>query len=161
MTHKIKSVKPLKNCIISAVFYDGTIKEYNIRNLYAIFPQFKIFDTDQELFNNVQVDAGGYGVSWNDNLDLDANDIWEDGQEVGKESISDINLMLAQHLTETREKAQMTQKQLSEKTGIYQADISKIERGIGNPSLSTLKRLADGMETTLKIEFVTKNATKN
>ena len=34
----------------------------------------------------------------------------------------------------------MTQKELVEKTGIYQADISKLERVMGNPSLSTLKR---------------------
>lgn len=47
----------------------------------------------------------------------------------------------------------MTQKQLSEATGIYQADISKIERGLANPSLSTLKQLADGMGLKLKIEF--------
>ncbi len=47
----------------------------------------------------------------------------------------------------------MTQKQLSEVTGIYQADISKIERGLANPSLLTLKRLADGMDLKLRIEF--------
>lgn len=48
----------------------------------------------------------------------------------------------------------MTQKQLSESTGIYQADISKIERGLANPSLSTLQRLTDEMEVELKVEFM-------
>ena len=48
----------------------------------------------------------------------------------------------------------MTQKELAEKTGIYQADISKLERGIGNPSVSTLKRLADGLGLDLQIDFV-------
>lgn len=156
MTHKIKSVKPLKNCIISTIFFDGTVKEFDIKSFYEIFPQFKIFDTDKELFNSVQVDVGGYGISWNDELDLDANDIWENGKEVDKERVSDINLLLAQHLIEAREKVQMTQKQLAEKTGIYQSDISKIERGIGNPSLSTLRRIADGVGMELKIEFVSK-----
>ena len=46
--------------------------------------------------------------------------------------------------------------QLSEKTGIYQSDISKLERGNANPSILTLKRLADAMDMTLKIEFVPK-----
>lgn len=50
----------------------------------------------------------------------------------------------------------MTQKELAEKTGIYQADISKLERGIGNPSLSTLKRLADGLGMKLQIDFIIK-----
>ena len=53
-----------------------------------------------------------------------------------------------------RERKGMTQKQLSEKTGIYQAEISKIERGIGNPSLSTLQRLAAGLDMHLDIRFV-------
>lgn len=44
-------------------------------------------------------------------------------------------------------------KQLSEKTGIYQADISKIERGLSNPSIGTLQRLADGMGLQMEVIF--------
>ena len=49
-----------------------------------------------------------------------------------------------------------TQKQHSQKTGNNQRDISKLERGNANPSILTLKRLADAMDMTLKIEFVPK-----
>lgn len=55
-----------------------------------------------------------------------------------------------------RIQAGMTQMQLSEKTGISQADISRLERGTRNPSLALLKRLADAMDSTLRIEFVPK-----
>lgn len=48
----------------------------------------------------------------------------------------------------------LTQKELAERTGINQADISKLENGTRNPSLKMLKRLAAGMGMTLKIEFV-------
>ena len=48
----------------------------------------------------------------------------------------------------------MSQQELSKKTGIAQGDISKIERGNGNPSVKTLQRLAAGMGKKLKIEFV-------
>ena len=48
-------------------------------------------------------------------------------------------------------------KELSEKTGINQADISKIETGNANPALSTLQRLAEGMGMVLRLEFVPKN----
>jgi transcriptional regulator with XRE-family HTH domain len=67
-----------------------------------------------------------------------------------------INRMIAYKLTVAREQSKLTQKELSEKTGIYQADISKLERGIGNPSILTLKRLAEGMGMELNIEFVAK-----
>ncbi|MGN0132124.1 MAG: helix-turn-helix domain-containing protein [Lachnospiraceae bacterium] len=62
-----------------------------------------------------------------------------------------MNRLLAYQFLIARQRTHMTQKQLAEKTGIYQADISKIERGIGNPSLSTLQRLADGLGMTLEI----------
>ena len=47
-----------------------------------------------------------------------------------------------------------TQKELSERTGIAQADISKLENGNANPSLRTLQRLAAGMGMQVKIEFI-------
>lgn len=54
----------------------------------------------------------------------------------------------------SRETKAMTQKDLAEATGITQADISRLESGSANPSLRTLKRLADGMGMKLRIEFV-------
>lgn len=59
-------------------------------------------------------------------------------------------------IVEGRDERELTQKQLAELTGITQADISRLENGTGNPSLRTLKRLADGLGKTLKVEFVSK-----
>lgn len=152
MTHKIISVKPMENRILLVEFLNGIEKTYDIKSLYSVFPQFKAFETDKKLFDCVQVDTGGYGISWNDDLDLDAEDIWEDGIEVGRKKV-DIVAELAENLVKAREIGNMTQKQLSKSTGIHQADISKIERGLANPSLSTLKRLARGMNMELHLTF--------
>ena len=59
-------------------------------------------------------------------------------------------------IIEARTSQNLTQKELSERTGINQADISKLENGTRNPSVNLLKRLADGMGMVLKIEFVPK-----
>ena len=59
-------------------------------------------------------------------------------------------------IVDARNSQNLTQKELAERTGINQADISKIENGTRNPSLNLLKRLADGMGMALKIEFVPK-----
>jgi len=59
-------------------------------------------------------------------------------------------------ILEARIQAGLTQSQLSAKSGISQADISRLEKGTRNPSLALLKRLADAMDSTLKIEFVPK-----
>ena len=53
-------------------------------------------------------------------------------------------------LLDARIQAGLTQSQLSERTGISQADISRLEKGTRNPSLSLLKRLAEAMNSTLK-----------
>lgn len=52
-----------------------------------------------------------------------------------------------------RKNLNITQKDLSEKTGINQADISRIENGTRNPSLKMLKKLASGLGMQLKLEF--------
>ena len=154
MTHRIKEVESKDNFMIEAVFFNGQIVQYDVKSLFLVFPQFQMLEDNQELFKNVKVDQGGYGISWNDELDLDAETIWEDGILIEMQIPSDINHLLAYKLTLERERANMTQKELAEKTGIYQADISKLERGIGNPSVSTLKRLADGLGLDLQIDFV-------
>lgn len=61
---------------------------------------------------------------------------------------------IIQALLNARNEAGLTQKELSDRTGIAQGDISKLENGNANPSLRTLKRLAAGMGKTLRIEFV-------
>lgn len=60
---------------------------------------------------------------------------------------------LMQAMIDARKATGLTQKQLSEKTGIAQSDISKLESGNANPSLKTLQRLANGLGMRIKIEF--------
>lgn len=59
-------------------------------------------------------------------------------------------------MTDARISQNLTQKELAERTGINQADISKLENGTRNPSLKLLKRLADGMGMELKLVFIPK-----
>ena len=53
-----------------------------------------------------------------------------------------------------RIESHMTQKQLAEKTGIRQSNISRIENGTSSPTVETLARIAAGMGKKLKIEFI-------
>ena len=59
-------------------------------------------------------------------------------------------------ILDARINAGLTQSELSEKSGISQADISRLEKGTRNPSIALLKRLADALDSTLRIEFVPK-----
>ena len=61
---------------------------------------------------------------------------------------------IIQAIIDARKASGLTQKQLAEKSGIAQADISRLERGNANPSLRTLRRLAQGMGMRIRLEFV-------
>ena len=59
-------------------------------------------------------------------------------------------------MIKARKSQNLTQKQLAELVGIDQGDISKLENGLRNPTIQLLKRIADSMNMTLKIEFTPK-----
>lgn len=61
---------------------------------------------------------------------------------------------IIQAIIDARQETGLTQRELSERTGIAQSDISKLENGNANPSIRTLKRLAEAMGKQLKISFV-------
>ena len=61
---------------------------------------------------------------------------------------------IIQSIIDARQQSGLTQKELSERTGIAQGDISKLERGNANPSIRTLQRLAVGMGMRLRLEFI-------
>lgn len=57
-------------------------------------------------------------------------------------------------ILQARKEKNMTQEQLSKATGIDRADISKLERGEGNPTVSSLERLAEGLGMKLRLQFI-------
>ncbi|MBR3504074.1 MAG: helix-turn-helix domain-containing protein [Clostridia bacterium] len=66
----------------------------------------------------------------------------------------EVEYAIKQAMLDARKASGLTQKELADRTGIAQGDISKLENGTANPSLKTLKRLAAGMGMKIKIEFV-------
>jgi DNA-binding XRE family transcriptional regulator len=65
--------------------------------------------------------------------------------------------IIIQALIDARKKHDYTQKELSDRCGIDQADISRIERGLANPTLKLLQKLADGLDMDLELRFVPKS----
>ena len=61
---------------------------------------------------------------------------------------------IIQTMIDARVQQNMTQKDLSARTEITQADISRIENGTRNSSLNMVKKLAQGLGMQLKLEFI-------
>ncbi len=82
MFHKIKNVVAAPDYKLNVQFSEGVTKCYDVRPLMDQIPAFKLFLTNPEEFPCVQVDVGGYGIIWNDNLDLSCDELWEHGKTI-------------------------------------------------------------------------------
>lgn len=81
MFNKVKEVEPLQNYVLLVTFENGVKKYYDLNPLLKKWKAFCDLINISGLYNNVKVDAGGYGISWNDNIDLSSNELWENGKE--------------------------------------------------------------------------------
>ncbi len=84
MFHKIKEVKAIKEYEIAVTFIDDTVKKYDVEHLFSIWDCFKDLKQIKGLFWNVKVDTGGYGIRWNNEIDLSCEELWENGVEIDK-----------------------------------------------------------------------------
>ena len=82
MFHKVKAVNPLPNFRLSVQFAEGVTKIYDVRPLFSKWKQFKALEKVEELFGEVAVDVGGYGIIWNDELDLSCDELFENGKTI-------------------------------------------------------------------------------
>ena len=81
MFHKIKNVTPLKDFKLSIQFAEGITKIYDMKKLIKnnkIFADLK----DINLFNSVEVDIGGYGVIWNNDIDISCDELFENSKKI-------------------------------------------------------------------------------
>ena len=82
MFHKIKNVFALPDYKLSVQFSEGVTKIYDVKPLFEKIPLFAEFKDNQAEFACVCVDVGGYGIIWNDDLDLSCDELWENGEQV-------------------------------------------------------------------------------
>lgn len=82
MFHKVKTVHPLPEYTLLIDFTTGERKHYYILPFLSRFDIFRPLMQVKGLFEQVKVDAGGYGVSWNDDIDLSCNELYENGVSV-------------------------------------------------------------------------------
>ncbi|HEX9838837.1 MAG TPA: DUF2442 domain-containing protein [Anaerolineales bacterium] len=78
---KILSVQALENKRLLVKFSNGVEKIYDCRPLITKFEAFTPLE-NEVFFKQVKVDPGGYGISWNDKVDLSEYELWTNAVEV-------------------------------------------------------------------------------
>ena len=80
MFHKVKEVSALEEYRLSVQFAEGVTKIYDVKPLFGKWKAFKRLREYPRLFSEVKVDTGGYGVVWNDDIDLSCDELFENGE---------------------------------------------------------------------------------
>ena len=150
MFHKAMDVKFLDGTVLEVLFQDGKVKRFDMASLFGKYPQLRALE-NRTFFLSGRL-MGSYGIVWNDDLDIEAETIYEEGVTV-REKRQALHLAAASAVAAARARSGMSQKQLAAVAGIDQSDISKIERGVANPSVSTLEKIAKAMGGQLTISI--------
>ena len=82
MFHKIKSVTPLADHVLSVQFSEGVTKHYDVKPLFEKYPMFLPLKDDPALFSSVEVDVGGYGIIWSDDIDIACDELFYNGETI-------------------------------------------------------------------------------
>lgn len=82
MFHKVKNVFVLPDYKLNVQFAEGVTKMYDVKPLFDKIPIFKSFKEQPEKFSDVSVDVGGYGIVWNDEVDLSCDELWKNGTKI-------------------------------------------------------------------------------
>ena len=82
MFHKVKNVWALPEYRLSVQFSEGVTKIYDVKPLFEKLPIFAELKNKPREFSSVSVDVGGYGIVWNDELDLSCDELWENGVRI-------------------------------------------------------------------------------
>ena len=132
-------------------FLDGVVKRYDILSLADKFPQLNGLK-DRKLFLQGKLIGWG-GVTWNDELDVSSETVFEEGIDVSSEYDDIENAVIGYKIKQRRLELNLSQQQLADLIGIDQSDLSKIEKGIANPSVKMLTRIANGLNNKLSIDI--------
>lgn len=82
---RVKSVKALDNFLLEVEFNTGVVKQFDVSEMISKYEDFEPLK-NKNFFQNVSVDLKGYGIFWNDDIDISASKLWKDGVLVKKAS---------------------------------------------------------------------------
>ena len=152
MFHKITSLATLPDYILLVGFADGGFKQFDLKPLMDKYPPFATLKDVDGLYEQAKIDAGGYGIVWNDDLDISAEGIYEKGVACATpDDIEKYRQSLLSALTKARQDAGLSQKQLEILSGVAQPCIARTEKGATDPQLSTLLKMLRPLGLTLSI----------
>ena len=152
---KITSLATLPDYILLVGFSTDEYKKFDIKPLIKKYPPFKALVETEGLYEQAKIDVGGYGIVWNDYLDLSADGVYQQGIPCEPpDNIEVYKQRLLDELVKVRKTAKLSQKQLEILSGVAQPCIARTEKGSTDPNLTTLLKLLEPLGLTLSITHI-------
>lgn len=152
---KITSVATLPDYVLLVGFSTGEFKQFDIKPLINKYPPFKMLTQINGLYDQAKIDMGGYGIVWNDDLDLSADGLYEQGvPTTPPANIEKYKQILISELVNARKTAGLSQKQLEIISGVAQPCIARTETGNTDPKLTTILKMLEPLGLTLSITSI-------
>ena len=150
----LKSIKLVlkEGTTFDLYFIDGIVKRYDVLSLADKFPQLNALK-DRELFLKGKL-LGWSGVYWNEDLDIECDTVYEEGIDVSKEYDDIDNVVIGYKIRTLRKSADLSQTELAKKAGIDQSDLSKIEKGLANPSIKQITKVLSVLGAKITVENI-------
>lgn len=149
---KITSIATLPDFILLIGFSTGEFKQFDVKPLIEKYQPFKALTEIKGLYEQAKIDVGGYGIVWNDELDLSADGLYEQGHPCqSPENIEKHKQLLIETLVAARKNAKLSQKQLEVLSGVAQPCIARMETGSTDPQLTTLLKMLEPLGLTLSV----------
>jgi len=156
MKHRIYNVVISDDLLLEVTFYTGEVKNFDFNRLCAYDSKYRNLLNGRKLRSDFSYCKDDLGIKWdNSDYSISSEVFWCEGILVNRVNIDDDRMRLARRLMSLRDRVNMTQKELEQRSGIHQTDISKIERGLANPSIETVGKLVKALGYTLDYAFKT------
>lgn len=152
MFHKITSLATLPDFVLLVGFQSGEYKQFDLKPYIDKYPPFRSLKDINGLYEQAKIDVGGFGIVWNDDLDVSAEGIYEKGVPCSEPNdIEEYKQKLITELVKARNNIGVSQKQLEILSGVAQPCIARTEKGTTDPKLSTLLKMLEPLGLTLTI----------
>ncbi len=137
--------------LLDVYFIDGTVKRFDVLSLKDKYPQLEQLK-NRNLFEKGKL-LGWSAIYWNDELDIDTDYIYEHGGDVTEEYDNIESVIIGFQIKEKRLELELSQEELAKRAGIDQSDLSKLEKGLLNPSIKLISRVVKGLNGKLDLSI--------
>lgn len=140
----------LEGTVIRILFEDGLTKEFDVKNVFDRMPEYKCLE-NREFFKKAKL-IGWSGVSWSSEIDLSVDTIYYEGRTVESPDNA-LSLIVGFKIKQARLAKELSQQDLARLTNLDQSEISKLEKGLYNPSIKFLDNISKALGKKLIITF--------